>query len=92
MKHSTLIRNKGGLTTGGSWNLGGHKILGDKRGGEKKIFPLKRGEQKTFMKRIFWVLYFACIEICSKTLLLEHLDYHEQFCCPFAAKISQYLF
>ena len=32
---------------------GGHKILGDKKGGTRKIFPLKREEQKIFMKKIF---------------------------------------
>ena len=78
MKHSTLIRNKGSVIF---YHKGGgeHKIVGDKK------FSLKREEQ-----RIFQVLSFTCIEICSKTLLPEHLYCHEKFSCHFAAKNFQY--
>ena len=38
---------------GGSWNLGEHIILGGKKGKTQKIFLLKGGGQKIFIKRIF---------------------------------------
>ena len=45
MKHSTLIRNKESIIYyhnggGGSWNLGEHKILGNKKGRAQNFFLL----------------------------------------------------
>ena len=80
MKHLTLIRNKGSVIyyhNGGLLEFGGNTKFWETKGDNTKIFPLKRGQQKIFVKSIFWVLSFACIEICLKTLLTEHSDYHE---------------
>ena len=64
---------------------GTQNILGDKRG-TQKILPLQKGGTKDFIRRLFYVLSFACIETCSKTLLLRYLDQHEKFSRRFAAK------
>ena len=89
IKHSTLIRNNGHVIyynhKGDPEIWGGTKFLETKRG-EHRIFSLKREEQKIFIKRIFWVLSFACVEICSETLLPEHLDYHEKIFLPLFGK------
>ena len=82
-KHSTLIRNKGSVAY---YHKGrGTQILGDKKRGTQKIFLFKGGTED-FHKKDFVGFSFACTEICSKPLHLEHLDYHEKFCCRFAAK------
>ena len=61
MKHSTLIRNKGSVIYyhngggggGGLLEFGGTPNFRRQKGENTKLFVLKRGEQKVFIKRIF---------------------------------------
>ena len=54
--------------------------------GKYKRFFLIKGETEDFHQKNVLVLSFACIEICQKTLLPGHLDFHEKFSRRFEAK------
>ena len=55
MKHSTLIKNNevSFITTTGLQEFGGTQNFWRQKGDNTKIFSLKMGEQKIFIKRIF---------------------------------------
>ena len=67
-----FISTKGG--GGGLLEIGETYILDHKEGEQERFFHLKGTKE-----RIFWVSFIVFVEICSKAILPEHLDYDEKF-------------